>query len=452
MNPQQRPEEQPWPKPAYAWYVVSILSLAYVVAYVDRQILTLMIEPIRRDLQISDTEVSLLGGLAFAILYTFAAIPIGWLADSKSRRLIIAVGITTWSLMTAACGASKSFGQLFMARVGVGLGEATLAPSGLSMITDYFPPHRLGRAIAVFVSGSAFGGGVALAVGGAVIALVASLPPIDLPLVGILRPWQLAFFAVSLPGLVVVALMATVKEPLRRGRTRGQGDGQTETTSTVPLREAVSFFTGHWKTYVPVLSGFAALMLVVTAIAVWTPTLFIRTWGWSASEIGYFYGLTMMVGGPAGTIAGGWIADKLREKGHLDGGLRVCIGVAVLATPIVALMPLMPSAALSFLLLAPVTALLFAIGGLVPTALQLVTPNEFRAQAAALSLFFANLFGAAVGPTAVALLTDYVFHDDLALRYSLSIVTGVVAPLAALVFWAGLKPYRADMLAAARAE
>lgn len=433
--------EPEWPAPGYAWYVVGVLTFAYLVAHVDRQILTLLIEPIRHDLNISDTQVSLLGGFAFAVFYTFVGLPIAWLADWRSRRVIIAVGVAFWSVMTAACGLARTFGQLFLARVGVGVGEAALTPAAYSLLTDYFPPHQLGRAMGVYVAGVSLGGGLALVMGGAVLALTAGLPQPVLPVVGAVKSWQVAFICVSLLGLPVVALMATVREPFRRGKIHQRETGGREKGTVSPVA-ALSFVTERWRIYLPLMAGFTVLALLKNAVLIWTPTLYIRSYGLTASSIAYAYGLFLIIFGPLGSIGGGLLADKLRQRGYIDAPLRIVIFASFLTAPVAAFMPVVPTAGLSLMLLAALTMLLFVIGSLVPTALQLVTPNRFRAQMAAFALFIVNLLGMGLGPTVVALMTDYVFRDDLALRYSLTIVAIVAAPMTGLIFWSGLRSYR----------
>ena len=176
--------EAPWPNPLYAWFVVGVLMLAYMNSFIDRQILSLLVEPIRADLGISDTQVSLLAGLAFSIFYTLMGVPLARLADQSNRRNIILVGIGSWSIMTALCGAAQNFWQLFLARIGVGVGEAALSPAAFSMIADYFPKQRLARAISVYSMGVYFGAGLALMIGGVVIKMVSALPPTVLPVIG----------------------------------------------------------------------------------------------------------------------------------------------------------------------------------------------------------------------------------------------------------------------------
>ena len=199
------------------WYAVFMLLLAYVLSFVDRIIMSLLVTPIKEDLGTTDAQMGLLMGFAFALFYTVIGIPIARLSDVKSRTMIVAVGIFLWSLMTAACGLARSFFQLFLARVGVGVGEAALSPAAYSMISDYFTEDKLGRAIAVYQSGGLFGGGLAFIIGGAVVSMIISSDATSLTFVGILKPWQIAFLIVGLPGILMAFLMLTVKEPTRTG-------------------------------------------------------------------------------------------------------------------------------------------------------------------------------------------------------------------------------------------
>jgi MFS family permease len=225
--------DSPWPKPLYSWYVVGVLMLAYTNSFIDRQILSLLIEPIRRDLQITDTQVSLLAGLAFTIFYTLMGVPIARLADQKNRRTIIAIGIASWSVMTASCGLARNFWHMFLARVGVGVGEATLSPAAMSMISDYFPVGKLARAISIYSMGVYFGAGLALIIGGMVVKLVIEAGNVVLPVVGEVFPWQMTFFFVGLLGIPIFLLMLTIREPVRRGIAR-RGSSEAKHASSIP--------------------------------------------------------------------------------------------------------------------------------------------------------------------------------------------------------------------------
>ena len=207
----------PWPPGARAWYVTAILTALYTLAFIDRQVLGLVLEPIRRHLLLTDTQASLLAGSAFALFYVTLGLPLGQLADRANRRNLIAAGVLLWSLMTAACGLASSFWQLFAARVGVGIGEAALSPAALSMISDYFPPERRARPLATYTLALAIGSGLAYLVGGSISAAVAGMPDFRIPFIGHVEAWQATFITVGAPGIVFALLVLTIREPLRRG-------------------------------------------------------------------------------------------------------------------------------------------------------------------------------------------------------------------------------------------
>lgn len=442
--------DRDYPPPAYGWYVVVVLTLGYVVSFLDRQIFALLVQPIRADLGLTDTQVSLVGGLAFAIFYTVLGIPIGRLADRRSRRAIIAVGITTWCCMTAACGLARNYWQLFLARVGVGVGEATLNPSALSLISDYFPRQRRGRAISFYNMGVSLGVGIANIVGAWAIALATAAAPLVLPLVGTLRPWQMVFVFVGLPGLLVALLMVTVREPARRDRLRiERPDGKL--SEEIGVADTLRFLRQRWSTYASHFLGMSVVTIIGYAFFFWIPTMFVRTWAWSIPEAGYAYGLITLVFGPLGVNLGGWAADRLYARGYRDGLMRTCLVAAVLLfVPASIIAPLMPDPAWAIAWLIPSTmggAIITATGS---AALMMITPNQMRGQVTALYYFVINALGLTLGPTAVALVTDYGFGDDGALRWSLAIVSAVASVLALGFLFTNLPLYRARVEEAER--
>lgn len=422
-----------YPSPAYAWYVVGVLVLAYTFSFIDRTILTLMVGPIRKSLEISDFEISLLHGLAFAVFYTFLGIPIGWMADRYKRTRIISIGAFIWSFMTALCGLARSFGGMFMARVGVGVGEAALSPAAFSILADYFPPAKLSRALSVYSSAIYVGTGVANIAGGAIIALV---PAMVLPLVGEMEPWRIVFMVVGLPGILICVLMMTVREPVRRGLIAGAGPNQH-----VPFKEVVQFLWRRRVIYGLLLFGYGLKGMLWNGITAWIPTHFARTYGWQAGEIGLWYGLAMIVFGTAGILTGGVVSGNLRAKGRPAGYLHVAVFGALATLPAGVIAPLMPDAWGS---LAVFCVFIFFGSfpvGAAAASFQEITPNQMRAQVSALYLFGNNLIGIGLGPTLVASFTDFVFEDDAALRYSLVAVTAIVAPLIAAFMWWAAKPF-----------
>src|ERR1700761_6987765 len=224
------------PSLAYAWGVVAFLMVLYTSSFIDRQILALLVKPIRADLKIDDFQYGLLTGLAFVGTYSIAGLPIGVLVDRWSRKGVILVGVTAWSLMTAACGLTNSFGSLFATRIGVGIGEATLSPASYSLISDLFPKDKLGRALSLYGLGIPLGSGLALVIGGQVVGAIEHIGSIDLPVVGVTRPWQAVFMAIGLPGLILALLaIFVVKEPKRH-------KSQAEIDNQPTIGEALAFF------------------------------------------------------------------------------------------------------------------------------------------------------------------------------------------------------------------
>jgi MFS family permease len=418
---------------AYPWFVVFILMVAYVFSFVDRQILNLLVGPIRRDLGISDTQMSLLMGFSFAIFYTILGIPLGRLADSRSRRGLIVAGVVVWSLMTALCGLARSYWQLFLFRVGVGVGEATLSPAAYSMIADYFPPERRATAISVYSMGIYLGSGIAFLLGGLVIQFAMAQGAIILPLVGEVRPWQVVFFVLGGSGIIFSFAFLLVREPPR--------EGAAMSASAVSFGAVLAHLWQNRRTVLCHNFGFAMIAFCSYGASAWIPSFFIRTFGWKAGDVGIIYGLIVMVFGCLGILFGGWLTDRWQKQGRSDAALRV--GILAACVAIIGNMYLLANTGtLAAILMVPAV---FALGmpfGAAPAAIVAIVPNQMRGQTAAVYLFIVNLIGLGVGPTAVALVTDYVFANDLALKYSMLIV-GTVANIAAIVLLgAGLKSYR----------
>ncbi len=426
------------PSLTYAWYVVGVLSFANMVSYVDRQILSLLVVPIKQDLGLSDTEVSLLAGFAFALFYATMGLVIGRLADSSNRRIIIAVGVFFWSLATAACGLAKDFSQLFLARMGVGVGESTLSPSASSMISDYFPAERLGRAFSFYTGAQYVGAGLALVVGGAAIELVMTLGDLNLPIVGHLYSWQLTFIFVALPGFLVLALMATVREPARKGAVTDSGAA----APAVPWKDVLTFMGRNRRTFTAHFVAYSVSSVVGFGTVAWIPTYFIRVHGWQAQDIGYVYGLMVGVLGALGVFAGARLAEEFLKRGYTDAYLRAAMVAQLLVILPGTLAPLMPSAWLVFLFLVPVTFLKSFPVAVGLAAIQQITPNRMRARVVAMYLLIANILGVGLGPTVVALITDFVFRDEMAVGYSLATVALLIPPLCAALLWWGLPHYR----------
>ncbi len=427
--------ETPWPSPRRAWYAVAVFALALAINFLDRGILVLLIGPIKHDLGLSDFKASLLIGFAFVFFYLFCGLPIARLVDTKSRRLIIGCGIALWSLMTALCGLAQSFVQLFIARVGVGVGEACNGPATFSMLADLFPRDRLPRAISVLNFGFVAGTGLAMLLGGAVIHFVSGMPPVSIPLLGALHPWQVTFILVGIPGLLVAALFTTVAEPERRGKLAGVA------AQTLPVREIWNYLQRNRAAYGPMFLGLAFNVVVSFGDQSWTPAFFVRTHGWTVVQAGVAHGLIVIVTAPFGLMLGTALSERFTRKGYADSNMRVTLIGIALSTPCAVLFPLMPTPELAVAMLGAQFFFSMFVPGPLNAALQIITPNQMRGQVTALFLFVFNVVGFGIGPSFVAGLTDYFFHDEAMLRYSLVVTGALMGSASVVTIWSGLKGY-----------
>lgn len=405
-----------------AWYVAAVLTLANSFAFVDRQVLALLVEPIKADLAISDTMISLLHGFSFSLFYVAIGLPMARLADRSNRRNIIVGSIIVWSAMTVACGLARSAGALFLARVGVGAGEAGLTPAAQSTLSDLFPRDRLPAALGMFSMGIYIGGGMALMIGGVIIAALTSAGSIDLPLVGIVQPWQATFIIVGAPGILLGLLALTLREPPRRG-VAGKA-------KSMPMSEMWQHVRPSLGSYAGIILGLSCMILVGQGSAAWLPAFFERSYGWGSSEIGFKYGMVVLVCGIAGTLSGGFVASALRRRGHVRANLLAATFGFVVLIPLTIAFPWMPTAESALTVIGVMTFFAgFPFGGGY-AALQEITPNAMRAQIAAAYMLGVNLIGAGLGPTLIALATDHIFMDANSLYKSLSLVSAVFSPLA----------------------
>ncbi|MCK5791220.1 MAG: MFS transporter [Ketobacter sp.] len=429
-----------YPTTARAWITVAILMMAYVLSFIDRQILNLLVGPIRRDLEISDTQMSLLMGFSFALFYTLCGIPLGRMADRTSRRGLIAAGVLVWSAMTAACGLAKQYWHFLFARVGVGAGEAALSPAAYSLIADSFPPHQRATAISVYSMGIYVGSGLAFLLGGLVIHFASAQGDMVLPVVGTIRPWQLIFLLLGAVGVMFCLVLLLLKEPQRQGAGVGH---------EVSFGEVMAYIKLNRKTVLLHNLSFACLAFSAYGAASWVPAFFIRTHALDPSDVGFIYGLLIGIFGSSGIIVGGRLSDWLTARGYRDAPMRVGLIAALIALP-----TFMGYAVDSLpVAIAAVGMGCFALAmpfGVAPAAIQEIMPNPMRGQASAMYLFVITLIGLGVGPTAVALLTDFVFQDDQALRYSLLIISLLATSLAVLLLLASLRPYRESVERVAR--
>ena len=433
------------PQPAklrYAWYVVIVLMLANVSSFIDRQILALLVGPIKRDLHLSDTEMSLLMGFSFALFYTLFGIFIGHFADKFNRRNIIIAGVTMWSLMTALCGGIKNYSQFFFARMGVGVGEATLSPSAYSLISDYFPPSKLSRALSTYSMGVFLGMGLAILVGAGLISALPTEGMVQIPIFGSIYPWQLMFFYIGLPGLLIAILVLSIKEPDRKESLEQQKIAKPS------LSEALQIIWQNRSAYSAIVLGTSFTAFANYGTSAWVPTYFNRTFDWAMPVIGLKFGLIVTIFSGLGVLIGGWLADRYVRNGAKAGRVYVGIisGVGILVS---AGNFLLGNPDLILLSLAiPAFFMAFPLGA-AAAAVQELMPNRVRALASSIFLFFINMVGMGGGPYVVAFFTDSVFGDESMIRYSLVALYLIGGVATILCFWLGLKPYQRILAARA---
>jgi len=429
----QAPDSNEWPSLRYAWFVVIVLMTLYIFSFIDRMIIALLVTPIKADLDLTDTDIGLLHGLAFALFYTFVGVFIARLADNWNRSKLIAIGVLLWGIATAACGLAGSFASLFVARILVGVGEATLSPAAYSLISDYFPPEKRARAMSVYTSGIYFGVGVALIFGGIVIGLVESTGGIALPVIGAVEAWQVVFFVVGLPGvLFFVIVRLFVREPERR-----------EVSATPPTFAAFrAYFSERRRLYLSHYLGFSFNVLYSYSFSAWTPAVITRSFGWTSAEAGLWLGLVIFISAPSGIMLGSLLSQRFHKRWARGAALRVGVIAAFAGIIPAVLFPLASNAWVALALMGVTQFVISMPFGVAPAALHEVTPNQYRGQIIAIYLFFINIIGLGTGPTIVGLITDYGFGDESAVGYSLLIMALIFLPLSGFILLRAARTFR----------
>lgn len=435
-----------WPSARAGWYATFVLTLAYTFSFVDRQVLNLLVEPIRADLDVSDTQISFLQGLGFVIPYVLMSIPVGRLVDVFDRIKVLIGGVAVWSITTFSCGLAGSYAALLAARMGVGAGEASVTPAAWSLLPDYFPPDKLARPVSVYLMGPYLGGGLAL-IGGAYVIEWAGTGQVALPLVGSVAGWQFTFMMAALPGIAIMALLATLPRVERRSPTTVVGQSnQTDVTdeaSAPSIREVLAFMRSEARIYFAVLIGVPFMVVILYGLQAWVPTILVRIFAWELAVAGKTYGVIALLAGSCGVLTGPFLGNWLRELGHADYPLLIGAGAAgAVMMCMFALLwqttgtgVLVCVAAASFFVTVPLALMAYVV--------QTVTPANMRGVMAGLYVVSNNVIGLGLGPTLVAVTTDYILQDADKVHISLALVSLVVAPIAMLLLASGRKSLRA---------
>ena len=397
---------KPYPSAAAGWFLVAMLTLAYVFSFVDRYILGLLIEPIKADLGLTDEQIGLILGPAFGLIYAFSGLFIGWFVDNWRRTWIIGIGMTIWSMATALSGLAASFWQLFFARMTIGAGESVLSPSAFSMIADSFPEERRGKPIAFYTAALTLGAGIASLIGGGVLLWAKTTNGVTLPLLGLLAPWQLVFMTVGLPGVLLAVYFFFIKEPERRPTVGG--DAALQGAS---IFDAWGYVAKNGATYFT----FVSLIMVMTIIAYsqgYLPSTFERVWGWEREFYALVNGVTLLVIGPANVMLMGYLSDRWMQAGVRDAPFRLLVIGFLIMVPTGAVAMFMPTGVAAFAMLCLNTIGIGMVSAVGVTALLLITPAQIRGQALALYYMTISLSGLFLGPTTVGTLSTRVFGED----------------------------------------
>lgn len=426
-----------YPRPAYAWYVVILLLVIYTFSFIDRQILSLLGPAIKDDFGISDTEFGLLVGFAFAVFYTLIGLFCARVADSRSRVGLIAVGLFLWSLATAASSLAKNFVQLFVLRMGVGVGEATLGPAANSIIADSFPKNKLSTALSVYSMGIPVGSALAFIIGGAIIPIADTMPDVAFWGFSVETGWKKALLLVGVPGILLTVLVLTLKEPPRHGQIGG--------ATAIPLREVLSFFNSRFKAYFSVCFGVSMNAAFGFGSAVFLAFFFGRYHGLSGAEVGLIFGSITIITGPLGLLFGGYMADRWFRHGHKDGHIKALmmapIGFAIPAVAIV----FIENTTMAWVVLGISNFFVNSPSGVAYASLQIITPNQMRGQIISIYIMSTSLIGYGGGPFAIGWMSDNLFEGPDALRFAYLTVALVTIPLGILTFLWGRKAYMAAL-------
>ena len=421
-----------------AWWALILLTATYTFSFIDRQIINLLVDPIRADLSLSDSQVSFLQGLAFVLPYVILSIPLGRIVDRANRIRVLVIGILAWTISCVTCGLAKNFWQLGVARMGVGAGEASVTPASWSLLADYFPEDKRALPVSIFLMGPYLGAGLSLILGAEVVGWASGLGTIELPMIGALAPWQLTFMLVALPGLLMVFLLPLLQEPPRTQRL-------TETAVPLSWGDVAHYVWPRRGVFGAYLLGAPFIVLVLYALQAWVPSLLIRVHGLEIVDAGRYYGTIALVAGSAGVLSGPvaarWLATRMDPA---RAPLITSIWSTSLLIPVLVGAGLAESLSWALVLITGASYLVTFPLALFATGLQSASPNEMRGLMAGCFVLSTNLIGLALGPTSVALASDYIFESTQAVGSSLALVGATVLPMAVLLLWRGLSTISSD--------
>ena len=423
-----------WPKPIYAWFFTSILLVAYIISFIDRQMINYLVVPIKEDMGLTDFEISFIQGWGFVLAYIIFSIPFGRIVDKVNRVRVLIGGIIIWSVATAACGFSKNSWQLVLSRSGVGAGEAALTPASWSIISDLFPVEKRSFPMSIYLMGPYIGQGLSLLFGAQILRIYNE--PVTLFESIIVQPWQIIFLIIAVPGVILGLLMFALKDPVRKEVLVSEKEEGTDS-----IKEVFAYVIKNIGAYMPLLIGSAFIVVLLYGVQSWVPTFLHRIHGWEHTRIGDQYGLVALFAGSLGVVSGPMAEKYLTKLNFNAATIIVCIITAVALTIIgpITFLSLSSDIVLigifitSFFITLPLA--LFA------TSLQNITPNQYRGVVTGLYVFTVNITGYGLGPMVVAFFTDKVFKSEMAIDLSMATMFLICGPISFFIFYFGRKPF-----------
>ena len=419
----------------YGWYVAFVLLIGFTFSFIDRQVLNLLVVPIQNDLNITDTQISALQGLAFVLTYVGLCIPIGRLIDKSHRVTVMIIGLLIWSIATIACGFSKNYVSMFIARMGIGAGESTVHPGSISILGDYFDSNKIASPMSIYLLGPYLGAGIAMIFGAQVLDWTSQMDNVIIfPLIGEIAPWQLTFIAVGLPGILIAGLFLTIREPQRKIQ-------ESESIEVPSFSKVIQYIKNNWEVYGAIIIGNSCLIILLYGLQSWVPTMLLRVYEWDLVQSGRVYGSIAMLAGSAGVLSGPFVLRYMSKINVNAPHFKLAIIGITMATFSLVLLPFQPNVniALVFVTMASFFVTLPLAG--TSSAMVIVSPNRIRGVITGIYVVVTSVFGLVLGPFLVASSTDFIFQDTNAVAKSLALVSVLVSPVGIFFMFKGINSF-----------
>ncbi len=420
------------------WSIAALLTLCFTLSYVDRQIISILIDPIKQTLNVSDTQIGLMQGVSFSLFYVAASLPLAWLSDRGHRSIVMTICVAGWSIMTMLCGLASTYWQLFMARIGVAVGEAGLPPAALTNLADMFEAKRLALATSFFMLAPFIGGGIALIGGGALYA-ASEHWNITLPLLKDLERWQLVFIIVGAPGLLLALMIPPMTRRLK---------GNHNTSAQNSITELLVFYKENWRVVIIYALAIALVISVLMAYVTWLPAAIMRSNGIDEKTIGTLFGPIYMVAGILGTLSAGLIINRTGGSDTVKATLKFMRLCVLIVWPLAGIGPMLGSLWSTLAFMGVTIFLISAINCLSSLPLQYLVPKHLRAQAIAFHGMIAALIGTGTGPVIAGYLSDNLTMFEHPLSAALSLMALVILPIVGLLMHSIIRKYKGHAVTA----